>query len=132
MRLSEKWFLAVSLVLLLIGAWCYASNIDIYIEVDNMHPVRGYADFIHNISDAEYAQEHYVEWGESNSWVLQSLYTFLTVQDAQLDSFTVLITQALIVLAYYYFFACVPFVLLVILRVHQRRQGGNYGNHIKA
>ena len=123
MRLTEKVLLSLTLLILLAGAIFYAFNMDVYREVDNMHPARGYAEFVGKLSDEEFVLSN------CESWVLRSLHHFLTTKGAELDTFALLFTQAVITFAFYYSFACTPFVILCFVRVYQRRKEGHSVEH---
>lgn len=129
MRLTEKVLLSLTLLILLAGAVFYAFNMDVYREVDNMHPARGYAEFVGKLSDEEFVLSNCESWSDSNSWVLRSLHHFLTTKGAELDTFALLFTQAVITFAFYYSFACTPFVILCFVRVYQRRKEGYRVEH---
>lgn len=122
MRLSEKVLLSLTVLIILVGAAFYGFNMDVYREVDNMHPAHGYADFVGKLSDEEFVLSHCDSWGNSDSWVLRSLHHFLTTEGAELNTFALLFTQSVITFAFYYSFACIPFVVLCFVRVYQRRK----------
>lgn len=122
MKLPEKLLLLVTVVIIGAGVFCYARNRDIYCSVENMNPVTGYAEFVTNLSNEDFILAQYEEWADSTSWVLNGLYQFLTEEAAELNAASLVFTQAVIALSYYYSFACTPFIILCFVRVHQRRK----------
>lgn len=122
MKPLEKVLLALSVLIVCAGAICLALNQDIYREVGNAHPAKGYAEFVGKLSDEEFVLSRYERWEDSDSWVLRDLHRFLTVKDAELGS-ALILTQAVISFAFYYSFACIPLVLVMAIRTVQRRRG---------
>lgn len=120
MKLVEKLLLLFTVLVFSAGAVCVACNRDIYREVDNMHPAKGYADFVSKLSDEDFVLTRYKGWKDSSSWVLQDLYRYLTAESVELNTFSLLFTQAVITFAFYYTCACVPFLVLIFVRVRQR------------
>lgn len=124
MKRAEKILLLVTAIVLFTGSICYAMNLDVYRAVDNMHPVHGYAEFVDSLSDEDFVLDNCDKWSASQSWVLRDLYNFLTIEDAQLNTLVFASTQAAVTFSFYYSFACVPFIVITLVRVHQRRKKG--------
>lgn len=124
MTLSEKLLCGFTAVILGVGIWCFTCNQDIYREVGNAHPARGYAEFVNQLSNEEFVLVRFERWEQSNSWVLNDLHNFLTGKDAALHTTSLVLTQAVITFTFYYCFACIPFILLTGVRAYQRQAGG--------
>lgn len=116
---KKEWvFLILTTVVAVIGLSVYLLNLDMYRAVDNYHPIKGYTEFTTQLEDPEYVQDNIESWECSSSPILHSLYTYLTVEDAELSfvSFYILIGS------YYYVLAATPFILLCFLRKYQRKK----------
>lgn len=122
MKLTEKLLLVFTALLIGAGVFCYTFNRDIYCSVGNMNPVKGYAEFVNSLSNEDFILSKYEGWSSSTSWVLRDLYQFLTEEAAELNAASLVFTQAVIALSYYYSFACIPFVILWFTGVHRRRR----------
>lgn len=122
MKLTEKLLLVVTVVIIGAGVFCYALNLDIYRSVENMNPATGYAEFVTNLSNEDFILSHYEGWQNSQSWILRDLYQFLTEEAAELNTVSLVFTQAVIAFAYYYSFACVPFIIFLAVRVRRHRK----------
>lgn len=134
MSRREKWFLLISGIIVGFGAIFYLWNIDVYRCVGNYSPVYGYADFVNRLSDLDFVLANVESWATSSSWVLQSLYAYLTVEGAEFGSFDILYTQMVITLTFYYLWVA---LLAIIIRCtrwwnENQNEGGylwceNYG-----
>lgn len=122
MRLLEKLLLLFSVLIICEGAICLVWNQDIYKSVEIAHPAKGYAEFVTKLTDSEFIMDNYAQWEDSNSWVLNGLYAYLTTDGATLNTFSLLFTQAVITFAFYYSFACIPFIILMIMRMYQNKR----------
>ena len=122
MRLAEKILLLVTLVILGAGTLCYAMNLDIYRSVENMNPAGGYAEFVNKLGDEDFVVSNCSSWADSQSWVLRDLYNFLTNEDAELNAAAFILTQAVVVFAFYYSFACIPFIIITFVLMRKRRK----------
>lgn len=125
MKLSEKLLLLVTAVIIGAGVLCYTFNLDIYRSVENMNPIKGYAEFVNSLTDEEFVLSHYENWKGSSSWVLGDLHQFLTEESTELNTFSLLFTQAVITLAFYYGMACIPFIIVCFIRIRQRSKKGS-------
>lgn len=121
MRLAEKILPLVTLVILGAGTLCYTMNLDIYRSVENMNPAGGYAEFVNKLGDEEFVVSNCSSWEDSQSWILRDLYNFLTNEDAELNAAFVL-TQAVVTFAFYYSFACIPFIIITFVLMRKRRK----------
>lgn len=122
MRLAEKILLLVTLVILGAGTLCYTMNLDIYRSVENMNPAGGYAEFVNKLGDEDFVVSNCSSWADSHSWVLRDLYNFLTNEDAELNAAAFVLTQAVVVFAFYYSFACIPFTIITFVLMRKRRK----------
>lgn len=120
MKRCELALLAISAILLCAGAICFFYNLDIYRAVENTHPAKGFTEFVSQLSDDEFVLRQAPQWENSSSWVLRDLHQFLTDETVPFNSFSLLFTQSVITFAYYYGFACLPFLILVCVRMWQR------------
>ena len=122
MRLAEKILLLVTLVILGAGTLCYTMNLDIYRSVENMNPAGGYAEFVNKLGDEDFVVSNCSSWADSQSWVLRDLYNFLTNEDAELNAAAFVLTQAVVVFAFYYSFACIQFIIITFVLMRKRRK----------
>lgn len=122
MRLAEKILPLVTLVILGAGTLCYTMNLDIYRSIENMNPAGGYAEFVNKLGDEEFVVSNCSSWEDSQSWILRDLYNFLTNEDAELNAAAFVLTQAVVTFAFYYSFACIPFIIITFVLMRKRRK----------